>query len=90
MKVSLNRILYSVQSAIEDNIGHLNDVVASDSDLSDELADTQTAFENLESAMTEFIDSFDECNTLRPSLGRTNIEIRAANPLWPKTNGPTS
>lgn len=75
MKKSLEQIVPLVESAIELNLSKFREEPESDGDTHDKWDEENDAIETLQDALSEFISAFDECNSVRPSLGRANINI---------------
>jgi hypothetical protein len=75
MKKSIERIIPLIENAIESNLDKFREEPESDGDTHDQWDEENDAIDTLRDALDEFINAFDECNAVRPSLGRTNINI---------------
>ncbi len=76
MKVNLNHVIPLVESAIELNLSKLREEPDSDGETHDNWEDESEWVEELKEKLSDFVEVFNECNSLRSSLGRINIEIK--------------
>ena len=75
MKINLKTLILLISSSIQNNKASFMDEPDSDGDVHDKWDEVNDALEELDEALESFESAFDTAVSLRPSLGRANINI---------------